>query len=177
MSAFPPEIAQVVRERRGGIGVNGGRDAYNSWTFFFSRKKGEGEKEEASHAHVITNAAGIHDPASPRPSTPPRLSATTSHPLLLFSRPPELPGQVQCTRAKRGPTTKREERKTFSTRLPLRSSSFTEPQQNRGRCRGGNDRKTSTMDRLVIRLTPPRCFVLLKNRGTMRCGKSIGGRL
>lgn len=85
MSAFPPQIAQVVRERRGGIGVNGGRDAYNSWTFFFSRKKGEGEKEEASHAHVITNAAGIHDPASPRPSTPPRLSATTSHILSSFS--------------------------------------------------------------------------------------------
>lgn len=46
-----------------------GTDRTCQWTggcvrlgFLVWKKKAEREKEEASHAHVITNAAGIHDP-------------------------------------------------------------------------------------------------------------------
>lgn len=102
-----------------------------------SWKKEEREKEEASHAHVITNAAGIHDPTSPRPSTstPPRPSATTTSRRSFSTRPPRLslvrtggprsrPYNVHVLNG--GPTTKQEERKTFSNSASTRSS-FTEP--------------------------------------------------
>lgn len=66
------------------------------------KKKGEREKEEASHARVITNAAGIHDPRHLAPSS----NHDRRVAFLLFSVR-RTPPRIVCTRAKRGPTTKR----------------------------------------------------------------------
>lgn len=99
-----------VLERKGHTGTcqwTGGRCVRSG--FLVRRKKEEREEEEASHAHVITNAAGIHDPRhlAPSSSTPLRLTTTVVVAILLFSVHQTPPRRGVCTRAKRGPTTKR----------------------------------------------------------------------
>lgn len=126
-----------------------------------SWKKEEREKEEASHAHVITNAAGIHDPTSPRPSTSKCHDVAPFLPLLPF--PPGPRGMYNVHVLNGGPTTKQEERKTFSNSASIRSS-FTEPTQHPVwvRERKGTNEKARPMHRLGYVQTLVCCLVLLK---------------
>lgn len=135
----PPKLYNKFYGKERRIGVNGGRGerAYNGWTCSFVKERRKRERGSESRSHVITNAAGIHDPTSPRPSTstPPRPSATTTSRRSFSTRPPRLslvrtggprsrPYNVHVLNG--GPTTKQEERKTFSNSASTRSS-FTEP--------------------------------------------------
>lgn len=148
-----------------------------------SWKKEEREKEEASHAHVITNAAGIHDPTSPRPSTSkchdvaPFLPLASPPPLFprLFPQHPPFPGMYNVHVLNGGPTTKQEERERNILKLGFYT--FTVSRNRfRGTCTQSNLMRvregTNEKPRLGYVQTLVCCLILLKPWNRFDAGKN-----